>query len=177
MKKKTKRWLWFTVATVFVITSWTGMGIWEWYKGFQADKTLSYLQLADDASDPQVKADYLEEFVVKIKQKDLPEYAAFIKKVERVSIVQQLIVVESLVKRCKETAQLPRESFGFAQGMEQITGQEFDHAVDSVQSVFYKALMMQYGFILYYTCIWWLILNFLLSCALVMMLIWAADTY
>lgn len=137
--------IWFCLVALFV-----GACIWQWYMGYQARQVTAYIQLADDASDPQVKADYLKKFLEKVRTKNLPEYAAFFFPTERLSVAQQEKVTESLIKRCEETAQLPRESFGFAQGMTQLTGQEFDHTLKEITSIYNKALKMSYGFFLYY---------------------------
>jgi hypothetical protein len=144
------KWLGVILCWTVIVGSFTIAKTWEWYMSFQARKTTSYLQLADDASDPQVKADYLKKFLAEVEKKNLPEYAAFFFKTERLSVKQQNLVIESLIKRCEETAQLPRESFGFAQGMTQLTGQEFEHTIISIDGIYSKALCMRFGFILYY---------------------------
>lgn len=147
---KTKAILVWTLIVLLI----TGASAWEWYMGYQAKQTLAYLFLADDASDPQVKADYLREFLTKVGDKNVPEYAAFLFPTERLSTKQQRAVIMSLIKRCEETAKLPRESFGFAQGMSQLTGQEFDHSLGEICSIYKKALCIRFGFFWYYFFIW-----------------------
>lgn len=171
------KWLGVILCWTVIVGSFIFAGVWEWYMSFQARQTTSYLQLADDASDPQVKADYLNMFLADVEKKNLPEYAAFFFKTERLSIKQQNLVIESLIKRCKETAQLPKESFGFAQGMTQLTGQEFEHTLISINRIYSKALCMRFGFIMYYLLTILSIASFITVPLSILYTIHVADNY
>jgi hypothetical protein len=106
----------------------------------------AYLRLADDASSPEQKAAFLRAFRDSVTTISLAEHGGWFVRNERTAVVNQLPVLDSLIRRCDETAQLPRESFGYAQGMTQIAGQEFDHAIGNLSHIYETAFIRQcYG--------------------------------
>src|SRR5262249_22815817 len=111
---------------------------------------LQDLNLADDASTPQQKSEYLGQFIDRMQSKSLPEYAAWIWKNDRNKVSNQMKVVMSLKKRCDDLAKVDPGSLGYAQGMQQISGQEFDHALGPIRDTFDDALSVQRGWFTFY---------------------------
>lgn len=114
----------------------------NWYR---TNQLTSSLMLADDASTPDAKAKYLRQFVGDVQAAGLPTYAAFLNRTERTSVKAQIDILNTLIQRCDETAALDRSSFGYAQGMTQITGQEFDHTMAQTRALFSDAITVQMG--------------------------------
>ena len=128
------------------------MGVASWH----VTQECANLKLADDASTPAQKSMYLGEFIQKIKNDNLPKYAAFIFTNERDSIPEQLKVLESLKTRCDDLAKVNPSELGYAQGMAQITGQEFLHATDHIRSVIEEAMWVRYGWFYTYGLFLWI---------------------
>lgn len=55
--------------------------------------------------------------------------------------------LQSLAQRCEDLAKVDPASLGYAQGMQQITGQEFKHVLDEVNGIYRTALWVRLG--------WW----------------------
>lgn len=121
----------------------------------QAGLHMANLQLADDASTPEQKAKFLREFVHDMDEAHLPTHAAWIWTSERNKIANQKTVLESLIKRCDDLSGLNKESMGYSQGMTQITGQEFNHALGDVREIYEKAFYMSYGWLTLNA--WWIL--------------------
>lgn len=117
---------------------------------------MANLQLADDASTPEVKAKFIRAFLDDMDKKRLPEYAAWVWTSERNKISNQKIVLESLAKRCDDLSAMDKQSYGYAQGITQVSGQEFDHALGEVRGIYEKAYTMSYGWLM--LNVWWLLL-------------------
>ena len=146
-------------AILFVVTTWAVRIV----VGISAENYNAELSLADDASTPEKKSEYLGRYIEKLKSdKTLPEHAAFIWKNERNRIASQIEVLASLQRRCDDLAPLDKESMGYAQGMTQITGQEFEHAVDHVAAIIAKGYSMShFGWFWMYAPTWsWMALIF-----------------
>jgi hypothetical protein len=147
-------WITFSASLIIVIS----LDIVRAFQWYQAKKVMAVLDLADDASMPAKKAEFLDKFVDEIQSRNLPEYGAFIWKTEQNKISNQIIVLQSLSDRCKELIGKDPESMGYATGIQQITGQEFDHAIESIGKIIYKSLMMKYGWFMFYQVFWtWII--------------------
>jgi hypothetical protein len=113
--------------------------------GIKAGSFTSELRLAYAASTPQSKAHYVRVFIAKAENANLPEYAAWIIKRPENSIEMQFDILNGLAERCEQLATLNPESFGFAQGMTQITQDEFEYTLTDTKRIFAKAYRMQYG--------------------------------
>jgi len=114
------------------------------------------LRLADDASTPEKKSEYLGKFIAKLEaDHSLPQFAAFWWQNEQNRLTSQVDVLKSLKQRCDDIAPLSKESMGYSQGMTQITGQEFDHSVDNCGSLIGKAYLIgHYGWFWMYAWLW-----------------------
>jgi hypothetical protein len=132
----------FAILVVSIVTS--SVCAWRIHQNQQ------YLVLADDASTPAQKAKYLDQYIKLMEAKRLPEYGAFVFQTERNKTVNQMEVVRSLWQRCDDLSRVNPAELGYAQGMQQITGQEFDHALDNVSSVLGGAMWVQYGWLCCY---------------------------
>lgn len=95
------------------------------------------LKLADDASMPQAKLEYLVKYKeAVIKNIDRNE-ARYIFKQERLTKKEQLIILDSLIQRLTDVSAMLPDSLSYQQGMQQISGQEFDHTLTSINDIFY----------------------------------------
>jgi hypothetical protein len=113
------------------------------------------LRLADDANTPEQKSRFLGQYLDALESRPLPEYGAFVFKTERNRVANQLDVVRSLKKRCDDLAVVDPSSLGYAQGMEQITGQEFTGALTTTGRILEDALWVQTGWIAAYGWLMW----------------------
>jgi len=95
-----------------------------------------YLKLADDSSLPKDKADYLIKYKDSVLQNVTREQGRYIFKQDRFTKTIQLKNLDSLIKRLQDIAILTPDSFAYQQGMEQISGQEFDHTIQEIDTVF-----------------------------------------
>lgn len=96
---------------------------------YEAHQFVSPIMLADDASTPEQKSKFLGEFLEDAEKVNFTEYSTPFMYTKRDKISNQLDVIRSLKKRCDDLSVLDRSTMGYAQGMTQITGQEFDHAI------------------------------------------------
>lgn len=117
---------------------------------YRIEQELKELDLADDASTPQQKSVFLGAFIDHMESRHLPEHAAFIFENERNRVSNQIDVLKSLKKRCDDLSKVDPASLGYAQGMTQLSGQEFDHATGSVSSIFDDAMTVQQGWFTFY---------------------------
>lgn len=145
---------WITICVVLWLVT-IGFGIAAAVIDQQVGINMANLQLADDASTPEQKAKFLRAFLADMDRARLPEHAAWVWKSERNKIANQRIVLESLIKRCDDLSTLNKESMGYSQGMTQITGQEFDHVLKEVGSIYAKGFEMSYGW--FPLNAWWII--------------------
>ncbi len=108
-----------------------------WY-GWWYPKTYEYaLKLADDASLPQVKADYLKEYVEKVKTiQGEPRW--FFKRPD-LDLNKQVVILEGLIQRFEDVAKISPSDMAYQQGMFQLTGQEIDHQLDRISGIFQSA--------------------------------------
>jgi hypothetical protein len=143
-----KVFLWSMTIMLFVVSCvLTVIKISQWY---EIKQKMAYLNLADDASTPAKKAEYLGKFIEAMEKTNLPEHAAFWWKTSENCIADQLSVVKSLKERCDELVGKDPESMGYATGIQQVTGQEFEHALTKISNLFTKAIYMKYGWFMYY---------------------------
>ena len=141
-------------AALFVI--FLVLGLTTYWHNVQA---VQYLVLADDASTPAKKAEFLGKFIDKLDGLNLPEHAAFVYKHERNRVANQLEVLLSLKQRCDDLAKVNPSELGYAQGMTQVNGDEFKHALGDVRGIISDALwvkagwMMAYGWLIFLTLV------------------------
>ena len=130
------------VAVCF--STWSGFGCWRAYVVMQN------LRLADDASTPAKKAEYLTRFLTEVGQMPLPEHAAFVFKTPRNRVAEQVAVLDSLRQRCADLVGIDQSSMGYAVGMQQISGQEFDHALAECGAIMRYGMRVSQGWWRYY---------------------------
>ena len=104
------------------------------YAGVSAHQFTADIRLADDASTPELKAKYLGDFLAHAEAVDLPQNVNSLVPTSQSRVANNLDVVRSLKQRCDDLSKLDKNSMGYSQGMTQITGQEFDHALSEPQS-------------------------------------------
>jgi hypothetical protein len=113
-----------------------------------------YLRLADDASTPQTKRKYLEQYKDAVIENVKRENARYIFTQTRLTKTTQLEVLDTLILRLDDIAKLTPGSLAYQQGMEQVTGQEFDHTIGSVNGIF-KSCYIRESFFLRYSPLSW----------------------
>lgn len=134
------------LLTVIMLLATAGLGIsWgirDYLYNLRAEQ---YLQLADDSSLPVMKKDYLIKYKEAVNKHVYRDSARYIFKRERLTKAAQMGVLDSLIKRLEDVSVLTPDSFAYQQGMEQVTGQEFDHTMGEINGVF-KACYMRDSF-------------------------------
>jgi len=153
----------FVILGLFSIGS---CGVWHvWWYPSQYEYAL---RLADDASLPDAKAEYLQEYLNRVKTISGPPRYIFTR--PDLDLDKQRIILAGLITRFKDIAKLDPKELGYQQGMMQLTGQEIDHQLKRISSVFVSAklrespfLFILFGWIswlsltsgLIYLAIWW----------------------
>ena len=122
------------------------LGVTSWH----INQAIADLKLADDASSPAKKSEYMGKFITKMEKSDVPKYNAFIFTNERDSVPEQIQVLKSLKTRCDDLINVDPNNFAYATGMGQITGQEFKHVMENIEIVFKGAMWVQAGWFLVY---------------------------
>jgi len=135
MNKHTKVALVVT-AVLFLATIACGF---VWYlRGYLYDVRVGqYVLLADDASLPAAKWMYLHLYRDAVVKYVHREDARYLLKQTRLSKSAQLGILDSLIERLNALASMPPDSMAYQTGMQQITGQEFDHVIYSMDAIFY----------------------------------------
>ena len=137
-----------------------GFGIGNAFVAWHIYQDMQVLRLADDASTPETKAKYLGQFIDKMKSENLPEYANFVWNTERSKVANQLDIAVSLKGRCEQLVGVDPASLGYATGMQQISGQEFDHMIDNLGQIYKAALWKSRGVVVCYGWLVFLVLAF-----------------
>ena len=94
-----------------------------------------FLKLADDASTAKDKLTYFKEYRERVSHIS-EEYANYIFKTERMTKSAQLKILDTLISRLETTAAMEEKSLEYQQAMYQISGQEMDHTLGDINSVF-----------------------------------------
>jgi len=142
------RTLLFVSAIAFALT--LPLGFTALRGHYRISQDMSGLHLADDASTPQQKSEFLAQFMARMDARKLPTHGAWLMPTDRDSLESQAKVLTSLKRRCDDLAKVDPASLGYAQGMAQISGEEFDHALYSVAGVFETALAIEIGWLWLY---------------------------
>lgn len=112
-----------------------------------------YLSLADDASTANAKLVYLKEYkdaVSQIKE----ENANYIFQQKRYTKSEQLKVLDTLINRLEITSQMDVKSFEYQQAMYQISGQEMNHTLEVINSVFYWCYAREHAYFILHYILW-----------------------
>jgi hypothetical protein len=122
---------------VFLLAA-IGFGVGAGVRGYLYNVRIGqYLKLADDASLPAMKRDFLEKYKEAVNGNIRGEDARYIFKQGRLTKKTQLANLDSLITRLSDLAKMPPDSLPYQQGMQQITGQEFDHTSAEINGVFF----------------------------------------
>lgn len=107
---------WASLAIAVIASIWGGI----WY-GYIYPKTYEYaLKLSDDASLPQVKADYLKEYLKVIE--DIKGEPRYIFKRPDLNLNKQRDILRGLITCFEDVAKISPSDMAYQQGMEQLTG-------------------------------------------------------
>lgn len=120
-----------------------GCSLWNlwWYP-----RTYEYaLNLADDSSLPQAKADYLQEYLDKVKEITGPPRYIFTR--PDLNLSKQRIILEGLITRFRDISKLDPKEMAYQQGMFQLTGQEMDHQLKRISGIFKSAKIRESPFL------------------------------
>lgn len=122
------------LVIVGVITS-VSAGVWY---GWWYPKEYEYaLQLANDASLPKAKADYLEEYLNLVSGINGEPRYFFMRK--DLKLETQREILRGLVKRFRDIENISPSEMAYQQGMMQLTGQEMDNQIDKISGIFCSA--------------------------------------
>lgn len=119
-----------------------------------------YAQLGDDASTAEKKLEYLQKYKMRVQKYIVRNNARYIFKKERLTRDNQLAILDTLIQRLEEAKQMRPDTMQYQQAMLQITGQEFDHVLAEINSIFNACWLRQSAlavFALWFSWIIWLI--------------------
>lgn len=122
---------------------------------FYKVKIGQYLSLSDDASTATKKLEYVNEYVDAINKQIDKDDARFIFKQERLTKTAQLVILSTLKQRLEETTRMNPESFEYQQAMAQISGQEYDHTLDSIDNIIHSCWFRQNMFVVFILWFGW----------------------
>jgi len=128
-----KWWLLFVVTFLSALAGLTGGGIYLSY-GYDV-KMGQYIRLADDASTAEAKLGYLQKYQEAVEQNIVRNQARFIFQKERLTRDRQLSILSTLKVRLQDAANMNQSSFEYQTAMNQITGQEFNHALGELSRI------------------------------------------
>jgi len=134
-----------SIAILGLIFCITFTAIWHewWYP-----KNYEYvLRLADDASLPGTKAEYLEQYLAKVATITGPPRYTW--KRPDLDLEKQKVILEGLIQRFKDIAKLDPGEMAYQQGMFQLTGQEIDHQLDRISGIFKSAKLRENWFVFF----------------------------
>ena len=112
-----------------------------WY-GWWYPKNYEYaLMLSDDASLPEIKAEYLKEYLARVKT--IKGQPAYIFMRPDLQLNKQIAILEGLIKRFEDIAKISPSEMAYQQGMEQLSGQEINHQLDRISDIFESAKLRE----------------------------------
>lgn len=115
-----------------------------WYQWWYPSRYEYALKLADDASLPDAKAAYLQEYLDRIKTIGGPPRYIFTR--PDLDLDKQRVILAGLITRFRDVAKLDPKELGYQQGMMQLTGQEIDHQLYRISGVFQAAKLRESPF-------------------------------
>lgn len=138
MQKDMKGIITLSLATVFTIIAVFSIIYAALWYGWIYPKTYEYnLRLADDSSIPADKANYLREYLNDVK--DIKGEPRWIFKTPDLSKEKQVSILEGLIKRFDDVSKISPSDMAYQQGMYQLSGQEMDHQLERISSIFQSA--------------------------------------
>ena len=138
---------------ILILECWIQTWIWfSWYY----PKNYNYaLLLADDSSLPAVKADYLREYLQKVDT--ITGKPAYIFMRPDLELGKQKAILQGLITRFDDIAKLSPNEMAYQQGMYQLSGQEVDHQLERISSIFQGAKLREsIGLFLWFALFSWL---------------------
>ena len=147
------------VAIVGLTVCLTGGGI---YIAYSYNVRMGqYAQLADDASTAQKKLEHLNNYKEQVQKYIQRNDARYIFKKERLTRDTQILILDTLIQRLDEATKMQPDTMQYQQAMLQITGQEFDHVLAEINSIFNACWLRQSGlaiFALWFSWVLWVAL-------------------
>jgi len=126
-----------------------------WF-GWWYPKTYEYaLKLADDASLPEVKAEYLRQYLAAVE--DIKGQPAYIFMRKDLELDTQREILGGLVKRFEDIAKISASEMAYQQGMYQLSGQEINHQLDWISDIFESAKLRENPLVFFVICWGWII--------------------
>ncbi len=126
-----------TIILVMAIVLFMGIGtsIMTVY-GFSKNVS-QHLSLADDASTASAKLKHLNDYRVAVETVIQRNDARYIFKQRQYTRDAQLEILATLITRLEDLESMEPKSFEYQTGMGQITGQEFNHVLGRINSIFW----------------------------------------
>jgi len=116
--------------------------------GWWYPKNYEYaLRLANNASLPEQKAEYLKEYAKSIST--ITTNPAYIFMTPDKQLDKQKIILEGLIKRFEDVAKLKPSEMAYQTGMQQLTGQETDNQLARISGLFRSAKMRENRFVFF----------------------------
>ena len=112
-----------------------------WYVWWYPSRYEYALSLADDASLPDAKAEYIQEYLDRVKTISGPPRYIFSR--PDLDLDKQRIILAGLITRFRDVAKLDPKELGYQQGMMQLTGQEIDHQLVRISGIFKSAKLRE----------------------------------
>lgn len=132
--------IWLAITVVFVLL----LAYSYLYYLYAYDvKIGQHLSLSDDASTAVKKLEYMDVYIGAIAKNIHRNDARFVFKRERLTCDAQLTILGTLKQRLEETTKMNPESFEYQQAMAQISGQEYDHTLDSIDNIIHSCWLRQ----------------------------------
>ena len=122
----------FIILGVFSIVWLIMWYTWVYPKNYEYN-----LRLADDASRPEDKANYLKLYLEDISK--ITGEPRWIFKMPDINKEKQIEITEGLITRLQDVARLDPSELSYQQGIYQITGQEMEHQLNKISNVFQSA--------------------------------------
>lgn len=149
--------MWVGICLVLLSAFFGQLG-WDYYYAKQYGYAL---KLADDASLPEQKAEYLREYLECVKTiKGQPRYFLITPDLE---LTKQVKILEGLVRRFEDIAKLSPSEMAYQQGMAQMTDQEVDHQKSRIAKIFKDAKYRENIFV-FVLLTWGWLMGILLYC-------------
>ena len=126
-----------------------------WF-GWWYPKNYEYaLKLADDASLPKVKAEYLKEYLQAVG--GITGQPAYIFMRKDLELNRQREILKGLIERFEDIAKIEPSNMAYQQGMYQLSGQEINHQLERTSDIFESAKLRENPLIFFIFCWGWLI--------------------
>lgn len=133
-----KKWIMIILMTIGTAAAVSSMVWFFWVY----PKNYEYaLQLADDASLPGTKADYLQEYIDRVKEITGPPRYIFM--TPDLKLDTQRKILDGLITRFRDIAKLSPSEMAYQQGMAQLTGQEMNHQLERISGIFQAAALRE----------------------------------